>query len=120
MDKVKDILSSIRDRFANPLIFSFACSWIVINWQIPVALLWYNSKDIEKTGSKTIFDFISQRLDATNGFWHPLFFAVAYTVLIPVVRNLIRFLFSNKQVGRKLEFKSAKKWSSSNRKIFKI
>jgi len=94
MDKVKDILSSIRDRFANPLIFSFACSWIVINWQIPVALLWYNSKDIEKTGSKTIFDFISQRLDATNGFWHPLFFALGYTILIPIIRNIIRAFYT--------------------------
>lgn len=94
MDKLKDILNNIKDRFTNPLFFSFALSWLVINWQITIALFYYNSEQIEKTGFKTIFDFIFNKKNIDDSLLYPLYFALGYTILLPIIRNLIKALYS--------------------------
>ncbi|HMG66143.1 MAG TPA: hypothetical protein VK588_00600 [Chitinophagaceae bacterium] len=94
MEKLKELWSNIRDRLTNPLVFSFLCSWIVFNWKIVIALLWYDTSQIQKAGFTTIFDFVSKTINDQDSFWHPLFFAVGYTVFMPLVKNLIRALYS--------------------------
>lgn len=46
MDKISEILNSVKERVSNPLIFSFLASWLVYNWKIPVALIWFDEKQI--------------------------------------------------------------------------
>ncbi|MCX6351900.1 MAG: hypothetical protein NTX03_08555 [Bacteroidetes bacterium] len=86
MDKIKDIFKNINDRISNPLIFSFLCSWLVINWQIVVSLIWYDPAQIEKTGRSSIFNFIIDKTDSCDNLWYPLLCAVIYTGLMPIVK----------------------------------
>ncbi len=94
MEKFKDVFNNLKDRFTNPLIFSFVCSWIIINWEITVALIWYDIKQIERTGCDSIFCFIRYNINISDCLWHPLLFAIAYTLLIPFIKNLIKALYS--------------------------
>jgi len=57
-------------------------------------LIWYDALQIEKAGSTTIFDFISSKINIKNALWHPLIFAIAYTLLMPTIKNLIRALYA--------------------------
>ncbi len=89
MEKSNFISSNIKERISNPLIFSFIFSWLVINWQITIGLLLFNSQQIEKAGYHSIFDLITCKINTTDSFNHPLYFAIGYILLIPIVKNLI-------------------------------
>lgn len=94
MEKVKDILSNIRERFSNPLLFSFLCSWLVINWKISVGLLWYDPTQLEKHGYVSFFDLIEHNLNTNDSIYKPLIFAIAYTILAPVLKVFIKAFYS--------------------------
>jgi hypothetical protein len=94
MEKVNDILNNIKERFSNPLIFSFICSWLIINWQITVGLIWYDTDQIEKEGNVSIFQFIQSKININDSLWHPLAIAICYTIFIPVIKNLIRAFYA--------------------------
>jgi hypothetical protein len=94
MDNIKDILQNIKERFTNPLIFSFVCSWIFINWEISLAVLWHDNTEIKNNGCTSIYEFISDNLNTKKSLWYPLFFAISYTFLIPIIRNIIRAFHS--------------------------
>ena len=90
MEKIKDAVNQLFDKISNPLIFSFICSWLIINWQITVALLWYDVEQIRLAGYKTVFDFIDNKLNIQEGFLHPLTIALIYTFPLPIIKNCIR------------------------------
>jgi hypothetical protein len=90
MEKVGEFFKNIMDRFSNPLIFSFIVSWMVINWQITVGLLWYDDKLLQNTGCNTIFEFIKDHLNKQDSFWNPLGIALIYTFILPIVKNVIQ------------------------------
>jgi len=94
MEKLQDFTYQLKSRFANPLLFSFGCSWLIYNWQIVVALLWYDKSQFETSETSSIFQFISTQLDVEGSFCYPLLFALGYTVLMPLLKNLIRALYS--------------------------
>jgi hypothetical protein len=94
MEKINEILNNIKERFSNPLFFSFIFSWFIINWRITIGLLWHDTKQIENYGYKSIFTFIESRINLVDSFWHPLFAALAYTFLMPLIRNLIKAFYS--------------------------
>ena len=89
MDKISEILNSVKERVSNPLIFSFLISWLVYNWKIPVALIWFDKEQISANGSKSIFDFIEDEWKKNGYFWIPLFIALGYTFIFPIIKNLI-------------------------------
>lgn len=94
MEKIPKILNNVKERISNPLIFSFICSWLVINWEITVSLLWYDSRQINNEGCKSIFAFIQDKLNRNNSLLYPVLFAIGYTFLMPIVKNLIRAFYS--------------------------
>lgn len=94
MDTIKDVFNSIKERFSNPLIFSFVCFWLGFNWQIPVALIWYDKSQIESAGFDTLFDFIENQLGKKDSLSEPIFLAFVYTLFIPIINNLIKGLNS--------------------------
>lgn len=94
MDKFKDIIDNIKDRVSNPLIFSFICAWVAVNWEIVVALLYYDSKAIEKEHYATIYEFISAKLSESGAILIPFVIAVAYTVLMPFIKAWLKVLNS--------------------------
>lgn len=91
MDKLKDILYDIRDRFSNPLIFSFIISWILFNWEISVALLWYDTNQLELEGYTSVFEFIADKLNKKYSLIYPLVFAFLYASLF---KNLFKALIA--------------------------
>lgn len=90
MKKIQEILDQFNERFSNPFIFSYVLSWIVFNWKIVVALLWYDSLQIKLSGANSIFDFIEINSDMERGVLYPLIGAFAYTFGMPIFRNLVR------------------------------
>lgn len=94
MDNLKDIFNNIRERFTNPLIFSFIIFWLTVNWQITIALFWYDTAQIEKEGYSTIFEFIKSNINFKNAFLIPFVLSMGYTFLIPITKNIIRAFYS--------------------------
>ena len=92
MEKISEVWGNIKDRLTNPLLFSFFCSWLIFNWEIPVSLIWYDSEQIKVSGHNSIFQFIHCKLNKEHSFLYPILFAIFYTLLIPIIRNGISIL----------------------------
>lgn len=88
-DYIKSFFQNLRDRFANPLFFSFIISWIFWNWEIVVALLWYDRQQLKLSGHHTIWRFIEAHSNNEDSIWCPLYFALGYTFLAPTFKNVI-------------------------------
>ncbi|MCU0432428.1 MAG: hypothetical protein MUC87_03110 [Bacteroidia bacterium] len=91
---MKDVLDSIKERVANPLIFSFLASWLIANWRIIIGLFWFDSNDINRAGYYSLIDFIEKTINLYNGFVIPFFCAIGYVIFNPIVKNLIRFFYA--------------------------
>lgn len=121
MDKVSNILNNIKDRLSNPLIFSFLLSWLIFNWEITVALVWYDKSQINAEGCKSIFEFIENEWSQNGKIKEPFLVAICYTLLLPIIKNLIRlfnsFVYKYADI---LDFKILKKSSVSIEKHLKI
>lgn len=90
MKAVSEALRPIGERLRSPLILSFFIAWIIHNWKITVALLWYDAKQWEGAGYSTIYDLISSIVCKTTSWAIPLLYAVAYTIFAPVGYYLIK------------------------------
>ena len=84
-----EAIKSLRERLTNPFLSSFIIAWILANWKITIALLWFNSRQYELAGHKNIFSFIEKELNPCSSFIKPLIAAILYTLLIPILRMLI-------------------------------
>lgn len=92
-EKIKDVYENIKDRLSNPLLFSFLCSWLVLNWKIPVALVWYDKTQFISNKNHNIFDFIENYWKEEGAIFWPIFIAIIYTLVIPFIKNGVRVLF---------------------------
>lgn len=115
MENIKEIFNNIKDRLSNPLIFSFLLSWLIYNWEITVALVWYDKSQISAEGCKSIFEFIQYKLD--NKFCSillPVIIAFIYTLGFPYLKYVISILNSKAlEWGKKNEIKYIKEVTSS-------
>ncbi len=93
MEKLNEVLTSLKERFSNPLIISFLISWLVINWEVPLAILFYNSRGRNGIPQELI-DYLSGYSSSYNLIAWPLAFAVGYTILSPIVRNFISAFYT--------------------------
>lgn len=94
MEKFNDIINNLRDRFTNPLFFSFAFSWIFSNWEIIISLLWFDKSQIYHEGYMSIFDFIRAHLSFWYSFFIPFILAIIYTIFNPFIRNWIKVFYT--------------------------
>lgn len=90
MDKVSDFLKELGQRFSNPLIFSFIISWTFYNWKVPVALFFFSEAQLKAEGFTSYVDFISKTITSNESFWYPFWFAVAYTIFFPFIREGVK------------------------------
>ena len=104
MESFKEIINNLRDRFTNPLFFSFVFSWIFFNWEIVVALFWYDKVQIYHEGYLSLFSFIKAHLNFCQNILFPAFFAIIYTIFNPVVSNQIKVFYA--KINAKGESKS--------------
>lgn len=97
MEKVLEVYNNIKDRLSNPFVFSFICSWLVYNWRIPVALFWFDEKQISANGCSSIFEFIQDDWKRNGSIGWPLVFAFVYSFGIPYVKNFFRVVSARAQ-----------------------
>lgn len=121
MEKLSDIIGSIRERAANPFFVSFILSWLVVNWEIPVALFWPDLSQMQTLGYKTIFDYIQFILSKPDSFWLPVGLATGYTILSPVIWNGLRW-FNAWAIkwGNKIVFDMSKESNVSTEKYLEL
>src|SRR5207302_5085956 len=92
MEKISDFFKELKERISSPLFFSFIVSWLIWNWRIPVALLFYKPSDLIADGYKSYFDVIEKDLHTNYIFCYPLLSAIGYTLLYPLLRSCIEAL----------------------------
>lgn len=90
MTEFKDFLDQIKIRLTNPLIFSFLISWVIIHWQIFVGAFYLTTNDLSELGHINFLDFVKTSINWYNGFWYPLFSAIIYTGISPLIRIWIQ------------------------------
>ena len=89
MERITDFFKDVRDRLSNPLFSSFIISWLIINWKIPIALLFYSNQSLKIDGYDSYMNLIISNSSAWKYFGYPLMLAVGYTFLFPFIRNAI-------------------------------
>lgn len=95
LDKISDVLTNIKDRLSNTFIFSFMVSWLLLNWKITIALLWYDTQQIEKAGYASLFQLIENHGNICNSVLYPACLALLYTGLVRNILNAIQTWSTN-------------------------
>jgi hypothetical protein len=86
IDKVSDFFKDIKDRLSSPFFSSFIIAWIIINWKVPVSLIWYNQAELEKVGYKSHFNLIGRLYNPWFFLWIPILSALGYCLLYPFMK----------------------------------
>ncbi|PSK91589.1 hypothetical protein [Taibaiella chishuiensis] len=90
MDKVSEFFKELKDRSSSPLFSSFAISWLITNWKIPVILMKYDSKDFSEMKMKGAIDYIMHLEIPWYQLWGiPAGSAILYTFGYPYLKNFI-------------------------------
>ena len=92
MDKITDFFKEIRSRFYSPFFSSFILAWIIINWRVPIALLFYKQSEWQAAEHTTYVGLIERRVTISSGILWPVISAVCYTLVAPLLKNLIQTL----------------------------
>jgi len=87
--EIKEVWTEFKDRVNNPLFGSFVLSWLACNWWLPVMLFFYKHEDLIKTKT-TYIDVIQRRADRWHMFFIPFSIAVAYAILSPLARYVVK------------------------------
>lgn len=88
MEKLKDFFYELQNRVTNPLISSFAISWLFVNWKIPIGLL-TEIEILEVDGYKSYFQLINSHISFEYFFLIPFIYALLYTFGFPFIRTWI-------------------------------
>jgi hypothetical protein len=120
MDKLIDFFKDVKVRISSPLISSFIIAWSVINWRVPISLIFYRQPELKIDGYDSYFELISGIPLAKYFLW-PFFIALFYTFIFPFVRNCIHAFNSwvNKW-GLKWEYSISKEASISMDNFYKL
>lgn len=86
----KDVLILFRDRFTNPLFFSFLVAWIFYNWQATLAILGYQFNENDSLYGATIYHIIK----CHSSYKGPILLAFLYTIFNPIVKSVIRVFYT--------------------------
>jgi predicted transcriptional regulator len=94
---LKSIFESSQERIKNPLIGTFAISWILINWK-PVFILLFSKLTVEKRILEVELSYTSFNYN----FLLPLLIALFYVILFPYLMWLIDELIKKSTKERKI------------------
>ena len=94
MDKIQDFLKELRVRFSSPFFSSFILAWLIINWKVPIALIFYKLPDVQKEEHNTYISLIQQTVTVWSGIIAPVLAAIGYTLIAPLLKNAIRTLYA--------------------------
>jgi hypothetical protein len=88
VERVGEILNSIKERLANPFVFSFLVAWSVYHWPIFIVLFGYSPNELAMAGYRSSIAFIQDRISQEGSIQWPIIYALAITLSIPVLRVL--------------------------------
>lgn len=88
-EDISKVLDDLKNRFGSRFIFSFTIAWLLYHWQITVALFWYDKSQFQAEGCKSIFEFISDQLNANSNSDSAFWAALIYTFGLPISKSLI-------------------------------
>lgn len=106
VDKVYDFMKEMRFRLSSPFFSSFIISWLVINWRIPVGLLFYSQDDLQTDGYDSYFDLIEKSFHWGASIVLPIVSASVYSFGYPWLRNKImnaNTYFNTKGIQKNLD-----------------
>lgn len=89
MEKISEFFKELKIRVSSPFFISFAISWLVINWKVPVALFFYSQEELINDGYRSYFDLIEKIYSSKYFVLQPLALAFFYSFGYPVLKNLI-------------------------------
>lgn len=90
-DSVSSSFQAIVTRLESPVSGTFILSWLVVNWQIPIALV-FGIDDINR------ITYIEKFLNVSNWWylvWIPLTSTAVFLLLLPLLRRKYSIWFTN-------------------------
>lgn len=93
-ETIDDLLTSLKERFTNPLAFSFLCSWLLVNWRVVLALFWNDAVEVEVKESGGLIAFVAGQFSWCKSFWMPLFIGVLLVLLLPLGRAALQMFYA--------------------------
>jgi len=90
MDTVKDIFKDLKDRISSPFFSSFIISWMIFNYQIVIALLFYKQSELKADGYTSYLNLIKNCWDSRYMITYPLTAAVLYSVFVKEFIKIIQ------------------------------
>lgn len=91
---ISELYKELKLRVSNPLISSFIISWLIINWRIPIALIFYKHDELSKDKLISYFDLIVKNFSAVNCIFIPILAALIYTFVFPLIKMLISAFYT--------------------------
>ncbi|MGY3214583.1 hypothetical protein [Mucilaginibacter sp. HD30] len=85
-DEIKDFFKGVIERFSSPLLGSFVVAWLLINYEIPVTLIFYKQEDLLRYGYLSYIDVIWSHSSWYNFFWKPLLPTSIYVFVFPWIK----------------------------------
>ncbi|MCX3264801.1 hypothetical protein [Pedobacter agri] len=90
MDDFKDFFKDLRDRVSNPFFTSFIISWLLTNWPITIAIIFYDDADVKSDGFRSLYQLIKFYATPMTVFVEPFFWAIVVTYSFPYVKSIIK------------------------------
>ena len=94
MKNLSEVFSNIKERISNPFIFSFICAWLIANWHIVFAILSYDEKPLDIAHINAFINYMNDKISNEHKLLTPIIAAIAYTILIPLMRAGIKIFYS--------------------------
>lgn len=101
--EVKEFFQEFKHRISSPLFGSFIISWLLINWEIPITLLFYKQEYVYRDFKASYVDAIREYYSIWRCILFPFLTSLFYTFVYPYIRNQIKIF----QAARTLEVDSA-------------
>ncbi len=89
MESIYSFYKELKGRLSAPFFSSFIFSWLIINWKIPVSLVFYDLNELKIDGYISYIDMVQKMYSFFYFFLLPIIFALAYCFLYPILKNLI-------------------------------
>jgi|GEM_PF-4858094 len=80
-----DLFTSVRERIANPFIFSFAIAWLFCNWTITIGMLWHSPGELAIFGYENYSQLINENINTRDSLQKPTLIAILYTLFLPLL-----------------------------------
>ncbi len=90
METFKDFFEELKSRLSNPFLSSFIIAWLICNWQIPLALIFYTQDELKTDGYSSYINVVQSHLRWFSTLALPFIVTVIYTFGFPYLKAFIK------------------------------